>query len=259
MNQDNLLNQKIEEEEVTIDLADLFWTLWGKLPVILLSTALFAVAAFAGTKLLITPMYTSVTKVYVLSKQDNNSSVTYNDLQIGSQLTKDYMELVKSRPVLEKVIERLELDMKPEELKSRIGVTTQTDTRIMAISVRHEDPQEAKKIADEVREAVSVQITDIMNVDSVNMVEDASLPESPSSPSMLKNTAIGAILGFILVAGIFTILFILDDSVKTTDDVEKYLGLNVLTSVPLAEGEKRSKKVKKARKPNRSKKSARRR
>lgn len=259
MNQDNLLNQKIEEEEVTIDLADLFWTLWGKLPVILLSTALFAVAAFAGTKLLITPMYTSVTKVYVLSKQDNNSSVTYNDLQIGSQLTKDYMELVKSRPVLEKVIERLELDMKPEELKSRIGVTTQTDTRIMAISVRHEDPQEAKKIADEVREAVSVQITDIMNVDSVNMVEDASLPESPSSPSMLKNTAIGAILGFILVAGIFTILFILDDSVKTTDDVEKYLGLNVLTSVPLAEGEKRSKKVKKARKPNKSKKSARRR
>ena len=203
-----------------------------------------AMLAFVGTKLFITPMYTSVTKMYVLTKQDSSAGVTYTDLQTGTQLTKDYMELVKSRPVLEQVIAVLNLDMEPEKLAEMITVETPVDTRILSVKVESEDPKEAKEIANAVRESVGIQITEIMDVDSVNTVEEANLPTKPSSPNTMKNMAIGGILGLLIAIGIVVLIFMLDDTIKTPEDVEHYLGLNVLTSIPISEGMKKSKKVK---------------
>lgn len=162
--------------------------------------------------------------------------MTYNDLQTGSQLTKDYAELVKSRPVLEEVISVLNLDMDTEELADKITVTTPTDTRVMSINVRDAEPKQARDIADAVRQAVGIQIQDIMDVDSVKTVEEANLPDSPSSPSVMRNTLIGAILGILISAGIIILVFMLDDTVKTPEDVETYLGLNVLASIPVYDG-----------------------
>lgn len=62
---------------------------------------------------------------------DSSASATYSELQSGSMLTKDYMELVKSRPVLEKTISKLNLDMEPEDLADMIETDTPTDTRII--------------------------------------------------------------------------------------------------------------------------------
>lgn len=244
MNQDNRINTNINDDEIEIDLTELFFALWSKIHIILLSGILMALLAFVGTKLLITPMYTSLTKVYVLSRQDSSSSVTYSDLQTGTQLTKDYMELVKSRPVLEQVIAVLNLDMEPGELAKMVSVETQTDTRILNIKAESEDPKEAKEIADAIREAVSIQITEIMDADAVNTVEEGNLPTAPSSPNTMKNMVIGGALGLILAMGIVILIFMLDDTLKTPDDVERYMGLNVLTSIPIQEGVKKSKKVK---------------
>lgn len=238
------MNQDFDNDEITIDLTELIFELWSKIHIILLSGILMALLAFVGTKLLLTPMYTSVTKVYVLSKQDSNANVTYNDLQAGNQLTKDYVELVKSRPVLEQVIAVLNLDMEPDELEQKITVETQTDTRIITINVEDENPKTAKEIADAVREAISIQITEIMDADSVNTVEDGSLPKNPSSPNTLKNMLIGALLGLFLSGGIIVLLFVMNDTIKTPEDVEHYLGLNVLTSIPIQEGVRKPKKVK---------------
>ncbi|MGN0331951.1 MAG: YveK family protein [Lachnospiraceae bacterium] len=245
MIQDGRGNQEIYNDEITIDLTELFLELWSKIHIIILSGILMALVAFIGTKLFMTPMYTSVTKVYVLSKQDNSGAVTYNDLQVGSQLTKDYVELVKSRPVLEQVIAVLNLDMEPEELKDRITAETQTDTRIITINVEDENPKKAKEIADAVRESVSVQIKEVMDADSVNTVEDGNLPKEPSSPNVLKMIIIGGMLGVLLSMGIIVLIYMMDDTIKTPDDVEHYLGLNVLTSVPIQEGVKKAKKTKK--------------
>lgn len=231
-----------ENDEITIDLSELFMALWSKAHIILLAGIVMALLAFVGTKLLITPMYTSETKMYVLSKQDNSASVTYSDLQTGSQLTKDYMELVKTRPVLEQVISGLKLKEEPEELAKRITVNTATETRIMSILVEDKDPTQAKKIANALREAVGVQITAIMDADSVNTVEEASLPLQPSSPSTMKNTAIGGILGILIAVGVIVLIFVLDDTIKTPEDVEYYLGLNVLSSLPIKEGTVSTKK-----------------
>lgn len=245
MNQDRVMNREIDNEELTIDLVELFMVLWSKIHIIVLSGILVALLAFVGTKLFITPTYTSVTKVYVLMRQDGNASVTYSDLQTSTQFMKDYMELVKSRPVLEQVIAVLNLDKSVNELGDMISVaTTQTDTRILSISVESEDPKEAKEIADAVRESAGIQITEIMDADAVNTVEDGNLPKTPSAPNTLKNTALGGILGIIIAMGIIVLIFILDDTIKTPDDVEKYLGLTVLTSIPIQEGSGKPKKAK---------------
>ena len=148
-----MTNPEFDNDEITIDLTELLMVLWSEVHIILLSGILMALLAFVGTKLFITPLYTSTTQMYVLTKQDNNSSVTYTDLQTGTQLTKDYMVLIKSRPVLEQVISVLNLDIEVERLAEMISVETETDTRVLNISVKNEDPRVAKEIADAVRDA----------------------------------------------------------------------------------------------------------
>ena len=90
---------------------------------------------------------------------------------------------------------------------------------------------------------MSVQITEIMFAEAVNTVEEGNLPENPSSPSMMKNTVVGGFLGCLLAVGIILLKFMLDDTIKTPDDVEKYLGLGVLASVPVQPGTKKAKKT----------------
>ena len=246
-----MMNQEIQDDEVTIDLMELFSALWAKKTIIILSAVFMALVAFVGTKMFVTPKYTSVTKLYVMAKNDDSSaSATYSELQSGSML-------VKSRPVLEKAISKLKLDMEPEELAEMITTETPTDTRIMSISVTDDDPKEAKQIADTLRKAVSVQITEIMNADSVNTVEEGNLPTSPSSPNVKKNMMLGALLGLVISMGFVVLIFILDDTVKTPDDVEKYLGLNVLTSIPIQEGNSAPKRAKQQRESRNAVKSRR--
>ncbi len=195
MNQERLMNQEIDNDEITIDLTELFMALWSRLHIILMAGVLGALISFVGTNLLVTPMYTSETKVYVLTRSDSTAGITYNDLQMGTQLTQDYMQLVTSRPVLEQVIAVLNLDMEPGQLKDMISVETPEGTRILSIRVQSEDPKQAKEIADAVRDSVSIQITEIMDADAVNTVEEGNLPTSPSSPSIPRNIAIGALFG----------------------------------------------------------------
>ena len=244
MNQNSMTNRDFENDEISIDLTELFLAVWNKIHLVILAGIFAALLAFVGTKVLITPMYSSTTKMYVLTKQDGSAGVTYSDIQTGTQLTKDYMELVKSRPVLEQVIAVLNLDMEAEELEDSITAETPVDTRILTIVVENKDPKMAKEIADALRESVSIQITEIMDADSVNTFEEGNLPTEPSSPSLIKNMAIGGILGIFIALGIIVLIFMLDDTIKTPDDVEHYLGLNVLTSIPIQEGVKKSKKVK---------------
>lgn len=235
---------EMENDELTIDLGELFSVLWRKCYIIILAGIVTAFAAFAATQLLITPKYTSTTSMYMLSGSEG-AGLTYNDLQTGTQLTQDYMELTKSRTVLEKVISTLNLDMTVEELNDSITTNNTENTRIMTITVENEDPELARDIADALREAASNKIEEIMNIDAVNTIEEANLPSAPSSPSVMRNTAIGAMLGILISAGIIILIFILDDTIKTPDDVENYLGLNVLTSIPIQEGEEKAKKAKK--------------
>lgn len=233
-------------DEAEIDLREIFGLLLNKAGVIILTAVLGVLIALAFTKLLVTPLYCATTQIYVTNKtSDNTQLVNVSDLQSSTYLTKDYMVLVKSRPVLEQVIADMKLEMKAGDLASKISVSTPTDTRILTISVTDPDPILAKMLADSIREAAKNQIVSVMGVEAVNTVEEANLPENPVSPNVKMNILIGFALGLILAMAVVIIRFMLDDTIKTQDDVEKYLGLSVLGLIPEIDNGEQGKKKKK--------------
>ena len=226
-----------------IDLVELFHALLNRIYIIILAGILAAFAAFAWTQLFVTPKYTSTTSMYMMAKSSSDAAITSTDLQMATQLTPDYMEIAKSRTVLEKVIATLNLDMTAGELSSCITTSNTSNTRIMTITVEHEDPELAQDIANTLREAAGDEIVDIMGIEAVNTIEEADLPTGPSSPSVMKNTVFGGALGILLSAGVLILIYLLDDTIKTPDDVERYLGLSLLTSIPLQAGEEKAKMI----------------
>ena len=184
---------------------------------------------------MLTPQYTSTAMVYILSKETTLTSLA--DLQIGSQLTKDYKIIVTSRPVLEDVIEGLELNTTYKDLKKKITIDNPADTRILSISVIDPDPQMAKAIADKIAATASDYVGDIMEMVPPKLIEDGEVPLLKTSPSNTKNALIGGLVGALLVCGVVTARVVLNDTVRTEEDVTRYLGLTVLASVPARKGE----------------------
>lgn len=232
-------------DEMEIDLLELFHVLWSKALVILLSTAAVGLAAMLVTQVFLTPQYQSTTKMYILTQQ-NNETVTSSDLQASEQLTQDCAAMIQSRQVAESVISQLGLDISAEELLSKVTVTTSTNTRIITIDVQDEDPYLACEIANALRTIAADTIQNVMNIEAANVFEEANIPENPVSPSTMRNTLIGAILGFVIAVAAILISYLMNDTIRTSDDVERYLHLSTLGTIPLAEGEVKNKKKNKA-------------
>lgn len=229
--------KQYSNDEIEIDLREVFILIISKMWLIVLVGMLTAMIGFAISAFLIAPTYESTSKIYILNKQQENT-VTYSDVQLGTQLTKDYAELITSRLVLEKVIEELKLTeidegMDYEAMLEKVEVTTPTDTRILSITVTDTDPVMAMNIANSVREEAAVHIKNVMDIEAVNVVETANLPMEKAGPSITKWTLLGGCIGAFLVMAVVLVVFFLDDTIKTSDDVEKYLGLSTLALIPL--------------------------
>ena len=230
-------------DEIEIDLGEVFHLVISKLGVIILSGILLGVLSIIGTMLFITPKYESTTKIMVLNKQDNNT-LTSADMQTSTQLTKDYAELIQSRTVLEGVIAQLNLDMTYKEMLNKVSFETSSDSRIVSISVTDEDPYTASEIANAVRDMAAEHIQSVMDIEAVNVVDTANIPNEKASPSLAKNGVIGGLLGVIIAMAAVIIIYLTNDTIKVEEDVERYLGLSVLGSIPFSEKESRSKKKK---------------
>lgn len=229
--------KQYNNDEIEIDLREVFILLLSKAWLIALVGMLTAIIGFVLSAFVIAPTFESTSKIYILNKQQENT-VTYSDVQLGTQLTKDYAQLITSRLVLEKVIEDLNLteineDIDYEAMLDKVEVTTPTDTRILSITVTDTDPVLAMEIANSVREAAAVHIKNVMDIEAVNVVETANLPMEKAGPSITKWTLIGGCIGAFLVMAFVLLIFFTDDTIKTSDDVEKYLGLSTLALIPL--------------------------
>ena len=228
-----------DNDEMEIDLLQLFYALKKKLWFILAAMIIGGGLAGAYSKFLIPPQYSSTSMMYILSKETTLTSLA--DLQIGSQLTEDYKVIVNSRPVLGEVIDSLALDMSYEQLLAKVSIGNPTDTRILTVTVTDPDPYRAKAIVDCVAETASDYIGEIMEMIPPKIIENGTVATRKTSPSNGKNAVLGALVGMVLVCGVIVIQVIMNDTVRTEEDVERYLGLTVLASVPLREGEERTK------------------
>jgi len=179
------------------------------------------------------------------SVSSSTSLTSLADIQIGSSLTKDFVQLVQSKPVADKVVKNLNLDCDYVELLKQMTFTNPQDTRILVITCHDNNPVLAKQIADEFAEVSRIHLSEIMKTEAPTIAEYGTVAENPISPSLRKNVAIGGAAGFALMCAIYIVLFIIDDTVKTAEDIEKYLGLNTLTAIPMkADDQKRSHKIK---------------
>jgi len=223
------------QDILEINFWDIFNILWKKAGFIVLFGLFCSLLTFGVTKFFITPQFTSMTKIYIMNKQDE-ATLSQGDMQTSTYLTKDYAEMIKSRTVTEKVILEMGLDMTSAQLRDKTSINVVSDARIISISVRDEDPYKAAELADAIREVASEHISSVMDIEAVNVVEEANIPMMKSSPNVTKTTLIGGAVATILLIAFILIISLTNDTIQISDDIEKKLKISVLSVIPVREG-----------------------
>ena len=222
-----------EKQAVEIDVFAMLKTLWKRKFSIVLVALVFAIAAFGYSAFLAKKEYQSTSRIYVVSRQNqDNNALTNSDLQAGSYLVKDYREIILSQNVLSQAIEELKLDLTPAELSKKISVSVPTDTRILSITAKDGDPKEAARIANGLRNVAAEKIISVTKVSDVTTLDEAEVPQSPSSPNIRRNVLLGFIAGAGLMVVLMVVVEVLDDRVKRPEDIEELMGLTLLGIVP---------------------------
>ncbi len=251
-------NNNGNENEVEIDLGELFLVLGQHWWQIVVAVVLAAAIGLMIAALWITPQYSSTSILYVLSR--STSITSYTDIQVGSSLTSDYVEVVAGRPVLDQVAYNLGLDLEYGEMRSKVSVSNPADSRMLEITVKDADPDLAKLIADEVAVVASAYISQKMDQDAPEIIQYGYVNSTRSSPSYRRYTVLGAVLGLVLAIAVIWIVYLANDSIITPEELEEKTGMRVLGSLPMEEEElnepasKKQRKRRSARKRNTSKK-----
>ena len=229
-----------DNEEMEIDLLELLMVMKKHLAAILLAGIVGLVIMFACTTILMTPLYSASSMMYVMPDNSNSNSSTLSDMQVGQQLTSDYSSMIESRSFMEDVIKKLNLTIDYQQLLEKVEVTNPTSSRILQVTVNDPNPQTAADIANEVASVAESKLKEITGM-------QAAVPEKPSSPSLKKNCALGLLAGIVLAMAVITVLYLMDDTIKTEDDIEKYLGMTTLAVLPY-NGKKQQRQAKKQKK-----------
>ena len=216
-----------------LELRDLLLILKKRLWVVIIITLAAAILSAVLSFFIMDPVYQSDTSLYIGNNSESQGAIAYNDLLLNSQLVNDYRELVKRRRVTSIVLERLGLkDMTLDQLSDKLNVVSKQNTRIIVISAQDKDPELARDIANMVAEVFREKVVDIMKVENVQIIDTAQVSEDPVKPNKMMNIAIATLLGLMLGIGIVFLAEYLDDTIKTTEDVQKHLGLTVIGTIP---------------------------
>lgn len=220
------------DDEVEIDLLELVFLLRRYWKAIVAAALIVGALVGAFTYFFIKPKYQATAQLYIVSAS-SDSVVNLTDLQIATNLTSDYKELILSRPVMESTIRNLGLEnIEPAALAKMISIENPSQTRIIHIVATTEDPKLSADIANEVAKLSVSWLPEIMESNKPNLIQDAIVPTKKSSPSYKKNVAIGVLAGAVLCYGFFVVRHLLDDTIKSADDMERYFGVVPLTSIP---------------------------
>ena len=223
-----------------IDLKELFNIFWNKKYQIIVTVMLFAVIGVIYTLFFTTPMYSSKTSLVLVmtgtsSQGDATNAITTADVTLNSKLVATYSELVKSKKVLREVITNLGIDKSEAEIKRNVSVQAKEDTEIIEITVKDENPAHAAKIAQEIAKVFSERINEIYKINNIYLVDEAEVPEYPSNINHKKDVVLFAFIGLALSVVYVFILNMLDNTIKTSEDIEKAYGIPVLVNIPQIE------------------------
>ena len=221
--------QKQENVE-ELDLLEIFFALVHNWRALLLGTLIGAFVFGLVHVLFIKPAYQANTELYITS---NDSMISLQDLQIGTAIAEDYRFIITSRSVLNKVIEDLQLDLNYDQLKAMINVTNPNGTHIIRTSVKTGDLELSRDIANKLLSVSIERIYQVVGASEPSVIDysEASAVEDVS-PSFRKFLLIGTLIGFLVVAVIVIVRVIMNSTLRTEEDIEKYLNLTVLAAIP---------------------------
>ena len=188
----------------------------------------------------IVPKYQSTeTLLLVPDSASETRAITSSDLTVNSGLITTYSKIATNGKVLKKVIENLKLDMTEKELLSNIQVNTAKDTYVIEIGVTNEEPQKAMEIAKEISNVFLEEIKGIYRLDNIGIVDEAQLPKQPYNINHKKDIIMFLAIGMMVVAGYTSIVYLIDNTLKTEVDIEKYIDIKSLGIIPIHEEDKK--------------------
>ena len=229
-----------------LDLKELLNLFWNKKLQIILIIAIFMVLGVIYTIGFVTPMYTSSTTLVLAGSDSNDTkqadSITATDITLNSKLVSTYSEIVKSKNVLRKVIENLNIDVKEETLRKNTTVTSVKDTELIEISVSDENPTYASEIADEIARVFTDKVKEIYNINNVYVLDQSETSTVPSNVNHTKDIVIFAFIGIIFSVMYVLIANMLDTTIQSQEDVERLFKVPVLAAIPFNLQEKGGKK-----------------
>ncbi|MGD6794143.1 YveK family protein [Metabacillus indicus] len=219
--------------EETISLKELFQTLKKRLSLIIIITAIAAATSGLISFFVLTPIYQSSTQILVNQTKNDQQAFNPGEVQTNLQLINTYNVIIKSPAILDKVVQKLDLDISSAQLKPMITVASEQDSQVVNINAQNEDPKLAAQIANTVASTFQTEIVNIMKVDNVSILSKADLGTDPSpiQPKPLMNIAIAIVIGLMAGVGLAFLLEYLDNTIKTEEDIEKHLGLPVLGAI----------------------------
>ena len=237
-----------------INLKDLFSYFISKIWIVIITFLLLVIFSVINTKFIKVPEYNSSTTIVLTINNDSelNNSITQNDITINQKLVATYRQIIKSRRVLDRVIEDLELDMEASDLSKKVSVANETDTELLKITVSDKDPELAAEIADDIAKVFSEDIVDIYNIKNVSIIDKALVSDVPYNIKLVKDAIIFGVLGIVLGLGLIFVMFYFDTTIKSSEEIQEKIGLPILGIVPATDNGKKLK----SRRKNEKKKGA---
>lgn len=224
-----------EDHEMEIDLLQLIRALWKKAKYILLVAIIFGILGAVWSTMFATPIYEASAKMIVNNRKDDSQYITNDQLNAEKKLADTYAIIIRSRDVLNQVIEELDLTETYGQLQSCISVNSEKDTAVMKITVRHSNPATAVAVTAKILQVAPGIIVEKVEAGSVKTIEGAYVNPNPVSPSVVKNTVLMAALGFFLACAVITVFFLADNTYKSNMDIQNDLDVLVLGVIPSVE------------------------
>lgn len=226
-----------------LDIMELLYALKNKIVYIIVTVLIFAVLGFVYSKFLITPMYKSSTS-FVLSKSTESTTqsgttvsegITQSDVTLNSKLVSTYSEIIKSKTIAKEVMQSLGLDMSVSEFRSRVTVSSKSDTELIEITVANEDPLTSAAIANSLAEVFRDKVYEVYKIDNLSVIDEAEPTSTPYNVGTVKNILLFAIVGLVLSCGVIFIIVYFDDTVKEEKDIEALVNIPVIAAIPVLE------------------------
>jgi capsular polysaccharide biosynthesis protein len=221
--------------EVKMDLIKVFRLILKELWIILIVTIICAILSGVISTYVIKKTYQSTATIMVLQNNINgpNTTIQSGDFMVAQQFVNTFMEIVSFPRILDLVSKQLNRKYSADAIKKMVMVTNTTNTLILTISVKCNNAQDASDIANAVVSNFINEVRNILSFDIIKQIDTAKASSSPVSPNIPLNIALAGFVGLFLSVGIIILIAYFDNTIKTEDDITKYLELPVIGLIPL--------------------------